>query len=272
MRILERGENLRERLQRVLHDAAKVARVQVGRGTAHGNLPADEPAQRRRQRRNALGEYRRVRHDDHVARQPLLFAREKWLEVRGADFFFAFDHDFDVDGQLAVDAQVRLDRGDVHQALALVVDRAATVQLAVAHRRVERRRRPQLERVDRLHVVMAVDQHRRRAGCAEPLAVCHGVPGGLEHLGGEPRSLHAGHRVFGGGPHVGGVIRLRGDRLDGDPGFQLGEIALAVGANVIDEGIGVRGDHAAPFADTRLGCFASSTEARTTRSGAPRWN
>ena len=104
VRVLERSEDLRERFQRVLHDAAKVARVQVRRRAAHGDLPADQPAQRRRQRRNVFGEHGGVRHDHDVAREPLLLAREKRLEVHRADLFFAFDHDLDVDRQLAVDA------------------------------------------------------------------------------------------------------------------------------------------------------------------------
>ena len=40
---------------------------------------------------------------------------------------------------------------------------AARVDLAVADRRLERRRLPQLQRIDRLHVVVAVEQDRRRA-------------------------------------------------------------------------------------------------------------
>ena len=243
--------------------------MQVARRSVHRDLPVHEAAQRHRERRNVFGEHRRVGDDDDVAREPLAFAREKRLEVRRADLFFAFDDDLDVDRQLAVDAQVRFDRGEVHQALALVVDRAAPVDLAVAHRRFERRRRPELERIGRLHVVMAVDQDRRRARRAEPRAVRDRMAAGFEHLGSvSPAARMRADRVLGGAPHVGGVIGLGGDRRKGDPGLELVEIALAVGANVIDEGVGVGGDHAAPFADARLGCFVVSSSAMRTAAPA----
>ena len=98
-------------------------------------------------------------------------ALTKLSRLRGADFLFAFEDDLDVHRQAAVLLQVRLDRLEVHEDLALVVGRAARVDLAVAHRRLERRRLPQVERIDRLHVVVAVEEDRRRAGGAEPVAV-----------------------------------------------------------------------------------------------------
>ena len=67
-------------------------------------------------------------------------------------------------GRRAVLFQVRFDRLEVHEDLALVVGRPARVDLAVADRGLERRRLPQVERIDRLHVVVAVEEDRRRAG------------------------------------------------------------------------------------------------------------
>ena len=58
---------------------------------------------------------------------------------------------------------MRLERLDVQEELAFVVDRAAREDLSVAHRRLERRAVPELERLGGLHVVVAVDEHRRRA-------------------------------------------------------------------------------------------------------------
>ena len=58
------------------------------------------------------------------------------------------DHELEVDGQLLVHREVRLDRGQVHVDLALVVARAARVELAVAFGGLEWRRLPELERLE----------------------------------------------------------------------------------------------------------------------------
>src|SRR6185503_12893678 len=54
-------------------------------------------------------------------------------------------------------------RGEQHVQLALVVDRAARVQVLVPDLRLERVRLPELERVRRLHVEVAVAEDGRRA-------------------------------------------------------------------------------------------------------------
>ena len=54
------------------------------------------------------------------------------VEVGGADLLFALEDDLHVHRQAAVLLQVRLDGLEVHEHLALVVGRAARVDLAVA--------------------------------------------------------------------------------------------------------------------------------------------
>ena len=58
-----------------------------------------------------------------------------------------------------------------HVHLALVVGRAARVDVAVAHGRLEGRRDPFIQRIGRLHVVMPVAQHGRLAGRVQPVGV-----------------------------------------------------------------------------------------------------
>ena len=70
-----------------------------------------------------------------------------------------------------------LDR-DQHRTL--VVGHAASVEPSVAQRRRPRVAEPLVQRVRRLHVVVAVDEHRRLARRAEPLAVHHGIAGGRD--------------------------------------------------------------------------------------------
>ncbi len=237
--------SLRERLDRVAHGAAEIAGVHVGRRPVDGDLPMHEAAQRRRKRRHVLGKDRGVGDDRHVARQPVAMLGEKRLEVRRADLFLALDDDLHVERQCAAHAQVRLDRGEVHEHLALVVDAAAPVELAVADLRVERRRRPKIERVDRLDVVVAVDHDRRLAGRAEPLAVGDRVAAGLDHFCAlQARAEHPARQVLGAAAHVAARGRMRRDRRNRDQVLELAEKALAVGAGVRDQRPLVVGAHA----------------------------
>ena len=67
--------------------------------------------------------------------------------------------------------------------LALVVGGAASVDATVRDARLERRADPQLERVDRLDVVVRVDDDGRCARRMEPVRVHDRVAGRLGDLG-----------------------------------------------------------------------------------------
>ena len=86
--------------------------------------------------------------------------------MRAADLLLALDEELEVDRQAAVLGQQPPGRFDLVEGLALVVDGAPGQALAVDDHRFEGRRGPLVERIDRLHVVVAVDEHRRRAGPA----------------------------------------------------------------------------------------------------------
>ena len=115
---------------------------------------------------------------------PLIFFAGFFL---AADFFFALDEELQVDRQAAALLEMRLHRLDVHEHLALVVGGAARIDLAVAHGGFKRRTGPQVHRIDRLHVVVAVEQHMRRAGLAVHLADDCGMTGCRPHLGGKAK-------------------------------------------------------------------------------------
>ncbi|MEJ7666445.1 MAG: hypothetical protein WKG07_46485 [Hymenobacter sp.] len=137
------------------------------------------------------------------------------VEVGAADLLFALDQELHVDRQVAVLLQMRLNRLEVHEDLALVVGRAARVDLAVANRRLERRGRPQVKRIDRLHIVVAVEQDGRRARRSEPLAIDDRMPRCFL----EARILESDALEFFGGPFgcladVTFVFRKRADARD----------------------------------------------------------
>ena len=94
--------------------------------------------------------------------------------------------------------------------LALVVGRAAREDPVADDDRLERRRRPQLERIDGLDVVVAVDEHRRSARRVQPVGVDDRVTAGLGRLDVlEPDRRSRVDQPVGGAPAVGRVGRQR---------------------------------------------------------------
>ena len=113
---------------------------------------------------------------------------------------------------------------------------AARVELAVADRRLERRRRPQVERIDRLHVVVAVEEDGRRTRRAQPFAVDDRVAGRLLDAG--VLQADAGHLVagpLGAAAHVGRMAGQRADAGDGQILLQLVNVAVAVDVDEVDD-------------------------------------
>ncbi len=128
----------------------------------------------------------------------------------------------------------------MHEELSLVVAGAAGVDAIVLVARLERRADPLVERVRRLDVVMAVDEHGGRfvAG-VHPLAGDDRVVRRLV----DRRSLDADSRELVGDPlrgpaHLARAAGVRGDALDAQELVQLREMLGLVVAQVGDGGIG----------------------------------
>ena len=157
--------------------------------------------------------------------------------------------------------QVRLDRLDVHEHLALVVGGAAGVDLAVADGGLEGRAGPQVHRIDRLHVVVAVEEDRRLARRVQPVAVDHGVARRLNQL--DVLQSRGAQRV--GRPlrrlaHVLGVLGQRRDAGNGQVLLQLLDVAIAIDVDEVDD-----------FVHASMICHASPSRlARPSRSSFSR--
>ena len=138
-------------------------------------------------------------------------------------------------GKRSARAQVRVDRREMHEHLSLVVHRTAAENLSVAHRSLERRTVPQLDRIDRLHVVVAVHEQRRLSRRLHPLAVCQRIAGGFEHARAQADLVHAVDQMLAAAPDVAVVIRIGADRRDRNQPFKFFEIARLVPRARLDQ-------------------------------------
>ena len=158
------GQHLGQGVDGIGDRSAKRAGVQVAVGAGDAKLAVGDAAQAVGDGRHSGGELAAVADDHAIAREPVGVFFEEFLQRHAADLLFALDQELEVQRQAAFDGDPGLDALQVREQLALVVGGAAGVEFAVAAGGLERGRRPFLQRLDRLHVVMAVDQGGRGAG------------------------------------------------------------------------------------------------------------
>jgi len=157
------------------------------------------------------------------------------LHARRADLLLPLEEHLDVDRQPSLGGQHRLEGLEVDPHAALVIDRAARVQPPVADGRLEGRRHPFVQRIDRLHVVMGVDQHRRAVGAGlQPFAVDDRAAGGGEgaHIP-EAQPLHLRRDPGGAALQIGPVGRVGADRRDAQEVQEPIQEAPVMGARVV---------------------------------------
>src|SRR5207344_35134 len=88
-----------------------------------------------------------------------------------ADFFLAFDEDLDVDGKFSVDLVEGFQGLQVDVDLAFVVGRAAAKDVAVADGGLKSGRSPEVQRLGRLDVVVAIKKDGGLAGSFEGFGI-----------------------------------------------------------------------------------------------------
>ena len=127
-------------------------------------------------------------------------------------------------GKRVIGGQQRLERLDLRNHLALVVDRAAGVEVAVALCGLEGRREPFVERIGGLHIVVAVDEHGGLTGSMKPVGVNQRMAFGFN----QARVLHAdalelGEQRLGGLAAIVFVLGQRGDGRNAQQSLQIVE-------------------------------------------------
>ncbi|MCG3141796.1 MAG: hypothetical protein HDKAJFGB_03123 [Anaerolineae bacterium] len=146
--------------------------------------------------------------------------------MKRADFFFAFDENFEIKGQSAVCAQ-RFERFERGMDIAFHIRRAARVQIIAAHGWLKRRRMPFVHRVNGLHVVMPIEQDSGLAGRVQGFAVHHRMPRRVRVAGGEKGDVIQSERAqlrgkpFCSALHIGLMFGQCGDGRDGGKSLQF---------------------------------------------------
>ena len=100
-----------------------------------------------------------------------------------ARFFLAFEDVLHIDREPAAGREDRRGGHHVRMDLAFIVGGAAREHPVADDDRLERRGGPQVQGVDRLHVVVTVDEDGRCVGGVEPVGVDDRVATGLDGLG-----------------------------------------------------------------------------------------
>ena len=205
------AEQLAQRHRGILDRATVDAGVQIAVGTGELDLECGDSAQRVRQRRVLEVWHTGVGNHDAVALEFALVLPEKPDERLAADLFLALDNKRQVARQLGAGLEIRLDRLEVGEVLALVVAGTAREEVAAAKGRLERRTLPQFQRLGRLHVVVAVHEKVRLGA----VALSRGgdgddrVAGGKVHARLEAKRLGVAGKPAGAGRHVFFVRALR---------------------------------------------------------------
>ena len=189
--------------------------MEVDRGPDDVDLGVHQPAQTERDRRQVALEEPGVADDRDIGRELVALGLEPVIEMDRARLLLALEDVFDVDREAAAGCQQRPGGHQVGVDLALVVGSAAGEDPIADHDRLERWRCPQVERVDRLDVVVAVDKDGRGVGSVQPVGVDDRGTTGLDRF----CVLEAGcgqgvAKPVGRGPTVVQVLAQRRDARD----------------------------------------------------------
>jgi hypothetical protein len=143
--------------------------VEVARGSVDPDLESADATQPVRERGNARGEPRVVEDDEGVRGELFAVLPDMLDQHLASALLLALDEDDDVDRQIAGPLEPALERQDLGERRPLVVRPAAGPDHAVDDGGLEGWRLPEVERIDRLDVVVAVEEHGRAAAGAASL-------------------------------------------------------------------------------------------------------
>jgi hypothetical protein len=151
------GEQLAESHGGVVHGTAINSGMQVARRSMQNNLRRDDPPQSVSQGRQFHCRNAIVGNDDAIAAQILCVFPQESAETFAAHLLLSFDDERKIARQVGAGLQIGFDRVQVGEVLALVIAGAPGEKRTPFDVRLEGGGLPQLERLGRLDVVVAVN-------------------------------------------------------------------------------------------------------------------
>jgi hypothetical protein len=232
---VEPGDDLAERLERVVDGAAEIAGVEVMPLAPHFQLDAEGTAQGFGHCRAAGPQHRHIGHDGGIGPPGVLVVGDEIAQVGAADLLFAFEDALHIDGKRAGAAQPAFERLDVGEHLSLVVGGATAVEAVAAQGRRKGRRDPVCERLRWLNVVVPVDQDGRSTRDVQPVR----RDDRMVPRGNHPHVLQTDRPQVNGepvraAPYVCRVNRLRADAGETDERSEFGHKARPRGTCMSD--------------------------------------
>jgi hypothetical protein len=159
-----------------------------------------------------------------IALQQVAMGREEGGEIRRADFLLAFEEEDHVHGQVAVGLERFFDTEEVGEVLALVVGRAAGVDLVTDEGWFKGRGVPFRDGIDRLHIVVAVDEDGGAARLRRAAGDEDGMAGRLMQFRLEPHRAALVHEEFGAAADVFAMTAVRRDAGEAEEVEEFGEM------------------------------------------------
>src|ERR1700680_5026324 len=224
--------------------------MQIRFGPDGLNLGVNQAAQAHAQRGKIRSEKFSVADQRKVRFELGLFLARVSRYGFAAHFFLALDEELDVNWELAVvSPHQRLDGFNFHPELALIVYRAARVNVVLALGWLERRRNPLIKRFGGLDVVMGIAERSRLSRGIQPVGVNQGMAFG----GNDLDVLHSNPAQFGcnevGSPlHIRFVLGQGANAWNAKKVLEFSQKSLLIFTSVIDRGR----RHGLPFSLNRL--------------------
>ena len=242
--VAHRTEHLTEDHRRVVHRPAEEAGVQVAVRAVEPDFNRSHAPERVAERGMLHARDLGVRNHQGFTREFLGMLRQKSVERLRADFLFALDQEIHVARQFATGLQPGFDRVDMGKVLPLVVADAAGIDIASDPARLEGRRGPELERIRRLNVVVAIHQKGRlfRIRFRRPRDH-HRVAGGLADFGFQAGFGAPVDEPFRAEPHIARMVRLGADARDASVGEELFDESVFIAGEVFQNGFRGHGEN-----------------------------
>ena len=159
--VVQRGNHGGKGVGRIHHGAAVAPGMEINVGGAYVHLNVGDAAEPNREGRTVAIKEAGVANDHGVAAAAVWVRRHPRLKVHRTRLLFALEDVLHVDGQGAAGRHERLEGAEMDHDLTLIVGGATSEHASVANDRLKRAGLPEIERVSRLHVVVAVDHHGR---------------------------------------------------------------------------------------------------------------